>query len=103
MKQHPPYYYVGSEEIKKRVDKKYEGTRISRIEDIQKWVEGSNQTIVYNKVIAAFIINEKQELFQAKFISTGIPSKVAYIRSPIIIKIRPPFLKICPIGKYFLS
>jgi len=62
MKNIQSYFYVGSEEIAKRVDKRYEGNKIAQISDIQKWIENDNQTIVNENLIATFIINEQKEL-----------------------------------------
>ncbi len=58
MKQFQSYFYIGPKEIAAKVDPQYEGCKISQIEDIQKWVKASNQTIVNDVVIATFIINE---------------------------------------------
>ena len=62
MKEFQSYFYVGPKEIEARVDKKYEGSKINQIADIQKWMEESNQTITNEIVIATFIVNEQEEL-----------------------------------------
>lgn len=56
------YFYVGPKEIIERVDKRYEGTKITQIKDILKWVEDFNQTTVDEKLIATFVISENEEL-----------------------------------------
>jgi len=56
------YFFVGPKEIVARVEKKYEGHKINHIEDIQKWITASNQTIINEQLIATFIINEQAEL-----------------------------------------
>jgi len=62
MKHIQSYFYVGSEEIAERVDKRYEGAKIRQITDIQKWIEDTDQTITNENITATFIINEEKEL-----------------------------------------
>ncbi len=62
MEKFQSYFYVGSDEILEKVDEKYEGVKINRIEDIQKWIEASNQIITNENIIATFIINEQKQL-----------------------------------------
>ncbi len=62
MKNAEPYFYVGSKEIAERVDKQYEGHKITQISDIQQWIENDHQTIENESLIATFIINLQEEL-----------------------------------------
>ncbi len=62
MEKIPSYFYVGSKEIRTRVHKEYEGYKISQIEDIQRWIENTNQAVVNEHLIATFVINEQAEL-----------------------------------------
>lgn len=62
MESFQPYFYVGPKEILERIDEKYEGTKIKKIEDVQVWVEAANQVISHGNLIATFIINEQKEL-----------------------------------------
>ena len=62
MKKIQSYFFVGPKEIAARIGQQYEGHKINQIEDIEEWINTSNQTIVHEQIIATFIINEQEEL-----------------------------------------
>lgn len=65
MKIIPKYAYVGPEEIYKRVEEKYEGTRIRRASDISKWLVESKQERLNGLITLTFVISEQEELLIA--------------------------------------
>ena len=62
MKKIQSYFYVGSQEIRKKVDKRYEGCTITHVKDVKAWVADTNQDLRHGMVIATFIINEQEHL-----------------------------------------
>ena len=62
MKEFQSYYFVGSKEIKSRVEKRFEGKRINRKEDIRNWIKESGQNLRDDEIVATFVIKESEEL-----------------------------------------
>lgn len=59
------YNYVGSKEIRDRVDERFIGKTIIKIQDIMDWIEESDQIIKHESLIATFIINLNTDLVVA--------------------------------------
>ena len=56
------YFYVGSPEIRARVDEQYEGQRITAPSDVREWVSKTRQTIIGEELTVTFIISEERQL-----------------------------------------